>query len=46
VKSEIVRLAMGADLYAAAAALVELVRLPTGELRDDVAVVLCRASRD
>jgi serine/threonine protein phosphatase PrpC len=44
-RSAIVRLASGEDLPAAARALVDLVRLPTGGLQDDVAVVLCRASR-
>jgi serine/threonine protein phosphatase PrpC len=39
---DIVRIARGPDLSAAARALVELVRLPNGELQDDVAVVLCR----
>ena len=38
----IARVAAGPDLAAAARELVELVRLPSGELPDDVAVVLCR----
>ena len=38
----IARVASGPDLAAAARALVELVRLPSGELPDDVAIVLCR----
>jgi PPM family protein phosphatase len=41
--SDIARLAAGADLDAAARALVDLVRLPTGGLQDDVSVVLVRA---
>jgi hypothetical protein len=40
--SDITRIASGPDLDAAARALVELVRLPSGTLQDDVAVVLCR----
>lgn len=39
---EIVRIASGPDLAAAARALVGLVRLPSGEVPDDVAIVLCR----
>lgn len=39
---DIARLALGSDLEAAAKALVELVRLPSGQLPDDVSVVLCR----
>jgi serine/threonine protein phosphatase PrpC len=39
---EIVRVASGPDLAAAARQLVELVRLPSGELPDDIAIVLCR----
>jgi len=38
----IARVASGPDLAAAARDLVELVRLPSGEVPDDVAVVLCR----
>jgi serine/threonine protein phosphatase PrpC len=41
-RTDIVRLASGADLQAAARALIDVVRLPNGELQDDVAVVLCR----
>jgi serine/threonine protein phosphatase PrpC len=40
---DIARIARGRDLGAAVRALVELVRLPSGALQDDVAVVLCRA---
>lgn len=38
----IAAVARGADLEAAAAALIELVRLPSGALQDDTTVVLCR----
>jgi len=38
----IARVARTADIGAAAAGLVDLVRLPTGALQDDVAIVLCR----
>ena len=38
----IARAADGPDLAAAARELVELVRLPSGELPDDIAIVLCR----
>ncbi len=38
----IARIAGQADLAAAADALIELVRLPSGGLQDDVGVVLCR----
>ena len=41
-RADIVRLATGPDLAAAARAIVELVRLPSGQLPDDVSVVLCR----
>lgn len=41
-RDDIVRLAQGADIAAAAKALIELVRLPSGQLPDDVSVVLCR----
>jgi serine/threonine protein phosphatase PrpC len=41
-RDDIARLASGPDLTAAARALVELVRLRSGALQDDVAVVLCR----
>jgi serine/threonine protein phosphatase PrpC len=40
--ADIARLAAGPDLDAAARGLVELVRLRSGALPDDVAVVLCR----
>lgn len=40
----VAEIARGADLAAAAEALVEQVRLPSGGLQDDVAVVLCRRS--
>jgi serine/threonine protein phosphatase PrpC len=43
-RADIARIAMGQDVAAAARALVALVRLPDGELQDDVAVVLCRRS--
>ena len=39
---DVIRLVRGADLRTAARALVELVRLPTGGLQDDVAIVLAR----
>jgi serine/threonine protein phosphatase PrpC len=41
-RAEIARLAAGPDLEVAARALIDLVRLPSGELPDDVSVVLCR----
>ena len=41
-REAIVRLARGPDLAVAARELVELVRLPSGQLPDDVSVVLCR----
>jgi serine/threonine protein phosphatase PrpC len=41
-RRDIARIASGADLAAAAQALVDLVRLRSGALQDDVAVVLCR----
>lgn len=41
-RDDIARIASGRDLDAAARALVELVRLPSGQLPDDVSVVLCR----
>jgi len=44
-RDDIARIAGGPDLAAAAKALVELVRLPSGELPDDVSVVLCREAR-
>jgi len=40
---DVARLARGPDLAAAAAALVDLVRLPSGDVPDDVAIALCRA---
>lgn len=40
--ADVARIANGPDLSAAARALVDLVRLPSGTLQDDVAVVLCR----
>lgn len=42
-RTDILRLARGPDLHAAAQALVDLVRLRNGALQDDVAIVLCRA---
>lgn len=44
-RGDIVRLANGDDLAAAARELVEAARLPGGELQDDVAIILCRAAR-
>lgn len=44
-EQDIARIASGPDLAAAARALVELVRLPTGGLQDDVSVVLGRWRR-
>jgi PPM family protein phosphatase len=41
-RADIVRIASGEDLHAAARALIEVVRLANGTLQDDVAVVLCR----
>jgi serine/threonine protein phosphatase PrpC len=41
-RQDIARIARGPDLETAARALVELVRLPSRALQDDVAVVLCR----
>lgn len=38
----IARVARGPDLTAAARELVELVRLPSGEVPDDISIVLCR----
>ncbi|NVB83833.1 MAG: SpoIIE family protein phosphatase [Kofleriaceae bacterium] len=40
--ADIARAATGPDLDAAARAMIELVRLPTGELQDDVSIVLVR----
>ncbi len=42
-REDIVCIARGPDLAAAARTLVEVVRLPSGALHDDVAIVLCRA---
>lgn len=41
-QQDIADIARGPDLATAARSLVELVRLPSGDLQDDVAVVLCR----
>ncbi len=41
-RADIVTIVNGPDLEAAAAALVQLVRLPSGNLADDVSVVLVR----
>lgn len=41
-QQDIARISRGPDLATAAHTLVELVRLPSGALQDDVAVVLCR----
>ena len=41
-QQDIAAIARGPDLAAAARSLIELVRLPSGALQDDVAVVLCR----
>lgn len=43
-QADIARIANGPDLAAAARALVELVRLPTGQVPDDVSIVICRAT--
>ncbi len=40
--ADITRIASGPDLAVAARQLVELVRLPSGEVPDDVSIVLCR----
>ena len=45
-RPDIVRIASGEDLQAAARALIDVVRLPNGVLQDDVAVVLCRESAE
>jgi serine/threonine protein phosphatase PrpC len=42
--ADIARVAQDASLERAAAALIELVRLPSGGLQDDVAIVLCRVA--
>lgn len=44
-RPDILRIASGDDLQAAARALLDLVRLPNGALQDDVAIVLCREVR-
>ena len=41
-RTEIQRVATGSDLAYAARSLIDLVRLPNGELQDDVALGLCR----
>lgn len=41
-QSDIARVASGPDLTVVARGLVDLVRLPTGGLQDDVSIVLCR----
>jgi serine/threonine protein phosphatase PrpC len=41
-RASLVTVASDRDLDAAASQLVELVRLPSGELQDDVSIVLCR----
>ena len=43
-RADIQRIASGPDLASAAQALVDLVRLRSGALQDDVAIVLCRAT--
>jgi serine/threonine protein phosphatase PrpC len=42
---DIARIATGPDLATAAKQLVALVRLPSGQVPDDVSIVLCRATR-
>lgn len=42
--ADIARVAVGTDLTAAGRALIELVRMPSGGLQDDVGVVLVRAA--
>lgn len=42
--SDIARVAQLASLEQAVASLIDLVRLPTGRLQDDVSIVLCRRS--
>ena len=44
-QSDIARIVQSSDLEPGAQALIDLVRLPNGELQDDVAVVLCRVRR-
>lgn len=44
-RGDIARIARGDFLADAARKLVEAVRLPGGELQDDVAIILCRAAR-
>ena len=41
--ADIARVASGSDVEAVARALIDLVRLPTGALQDDVSVVVVRA---
>jgi hypothetical protein len=41
-QASIARIASGADLASAARSLVDLVRLRSGQLQDDVSIVLCR----
>ncbi|MEO7736439.1 MAG: hypothetical protein ABIY55_36105 [Kofleriaceae bacterium] len=41
---DVARIARGPDIAAAVRALVELVRLRSGSLQDDVSIVLCRAA--
>jgi serine/threonine protein phosphatase PrpC len=43
-QASIARIASGADLACAASALVDLVRLRSGELQDDISIILCRES--
>jgi serine/threonine protein phosphatase PrpC len=42
-RADIARIATGPDLEVTAAELIENVRLRSGDLQDDVSVVLCRA---
>lgn len=44
-RSDVARIASETDLAIAAHALVDLVRLPSGGLQDDVSIVLCRQRR-
>lgn len=41
-RTDIARIVAGHDLRTAAHALIDLVRLPTGALQDDISIVLCR----
>jgi hypothetical protein len=43
--SDIARIAGGTDLQEVARALIDLVRLRSGQLQDDVSIVLCREQR-